>query len=267
MVTNRVISKLIHILFPIVLGTSIEMTSFSNITIYIFILTLLQIVMSFYIDKSKFNTECRKERYSLKNYFKSLTIKQREKLNRIYKSAYLYGIMMDTIRVLVVIITIMTFKTSFNLGILTTVFAICSMLSLCIFNKIYKNKNIKIILIICATLVVLGVVGLLLNISRTTLIIYNFMYSITTCILEVMLKINSGNMVKENNIEQWVVEHHSCLEGFMDIGRVTGFLLMLLVSLLNNVIYFKILLLLVTICIPIYAKVMYDIEKDKIEIM
>ena len=261
MTTKRILSKFINILVPILLGTSIELTSFGNIAIYIFVLTLFQIIMSLQIDTNKFVIDDKIQKYSLKKYTTSLSSKQKENINKVYKLAFLYGIMMDTIRVLVVIITIMTFKTSFNFGILTTLFSIFSMISLYLFNKLYQKKYAKRLLIFCATLVVLGVLGLILNISKTTLIIYNFTYSITVYILEVMFKIKSDDAVKENNIEKWLVEYHTFTEGFMEIGRIIGFILMLLVGLLNNVIYFKLLLLIVTISIPIYARIMYKLEK------
>lgn len=263
MTTKRILSKLINIIVPIILGTSIELTSFTNMAIYIFVLTLIQIIISLYIDTNKFGTKGKEEKYSLKNYMKEQSIEQKEKLINMYKLAFLYGIMMDTIRVLVVIITIMTFKTSLNLGILTTIFSICSIVSLYIFNKVYERRYAKSVLSFCAILAVGGVIGLILNINRTTLIIYNFTYSITVYILEVMFKIKSDDIVSEYHIEKWVVEYHTFIEGFMDIGRITGFLLMLIIGLSNNITYFKLLLLIVTASIPIYTKTMYKVEKNK----
>ncbi|MCI8655612.1 MAG: MFS transporter [Clostridia bacterium] len=262
MTTKRILGKLINIVFPIILGTSIELTSFINIAIYIFILTLIQIIISFNVDSNKFVTEGSKDKYSLKNYINNLSQEQKTKLNKIYKLAFIYGIMMDTIRVLVVIITIMTFKTSLNLGILTTMFAICSIISLYMFNKLYQKKYAKMVLSLCSILIVLGVMGLILNISKSTLILYNFIYSITIYILEVMFKIKADDTVKEYCIQNWIVEYHTFIEGFMDIGRITGFLLMLIIGLLNNIIYFKLLLLIVTICIPIYSIIMYKVENN-----
>lgn len=262
MTTKRILGKIINIVIPILLGTSIELTSFLNIAIYIFLLTILQIIISFFIDTNKFKTESSKQKYSLKHYRKNLSSEQKVKLSKMYKLAFLYGIIMDTIRVLVVIITIMTFKSSLNLGILTTIFSICSMVSLYLFNKLYKKNYAKLLLSFCAIIVVLGVLGLLFHISKSTLILYNFTYSITIFILEVMFKIKADDIVKEYHIEKWIIEYHTFIEGFMDIGRITGFLSMLVIGLLNNIIYFKLLLLIVTICIPIYSKIMYDIEKE-----
>lgn len=263
MTTKRILSKLINIIVPIILGTSIELKSFTSISIYIFVLTLFQIVISLCIDVNKFEIRGKKEEYSLKSFMKELSISQKEKLKKVYKLSFLYGVMMDTIRVLVIIVTIMTFKTSLNLGILTTIFSICTMMALYIFNKFYKNKYLKPLLICCSVPAVLGVVGLLLNINKTTLIIYNFTYSITVYILEVMFKIKTDNIVKEYNIEKWIVEYHTYIDFFMESGRIIGFLLMLIIGLLNNIIYFKILLLIVTISIPIYAVTMYKVEKQK----
>ena len=75
-----------------------------------------------------------------------------------------------------------------------------------------------------------------------------------------MFKIKSDDIVKEYSIKNWIVEYHTFIEGFMDIGRITSFLLMLIIGLLNNIIYFKILLLIVTMCIPLYSIIMYKVE-------
>ena len=209
MTTKRILSKFINILVPIILGTSIELTSFGNIAIYIFVLTLFQIIMSLQIDTNKFVINDKIQKYSLKDYTTYLSNEQKENINKVYELAFLYGIMMDTIRVLVVVITIMTFKTSFNFGILTTIFSVFSMISLYLFNKLYQKKYAKRLLLFCATLVVLGVLGLILNLNKTTLIIYNFTYSITVYILEVMFKIKADDIVKEaeNRIIAMIDEH------------------------------------------------------------
>lgn len=226
---DRMLEHIISIVVPIILGTSIELTSFSNMAIYIFILTLVQIVASLKIDISKFNKDNKGEEYSLKKLIK-LAIQNKENgLSRIYLLSFLYGIIMDVIKAIIVIITVMTFKTSMNLGILTTAFSICSVIALFMFNKLYKAEYAKYVLILCVILNIVGVVGLLIDISRQTLIIYQFTYSITVCILEVMFSIKIYNIVSECHIENMTVEHQVIKEGFMGIGRVFGFVLMIIV--------------------------------------
>ena len=156
-VISRILSKSLSILLPVILGTTIELTSFTNIAIYIFALTVLQIAVSFLIDSNKFNSQGKSEKYNLKEFIKSLSTTQKEKVKNITKLAFLYGLMMDTIRVLIVVITIMTFKTSIDLGILTTIFSMCTMFSLFLLNKFYNKTHAKILLSYCSIVAFLGV--------------------------------------------------------------------------------------------------------------
>lgn len=87
MTTKRILSKFINILVPIILGTSIELTSFGNIAIYIFVLTLFQIIMSLQIDTNKFVIDDKIQKYSLKNYTTSLSSKQKENINKVGESS------------------------------------------------------------------------------------------------------------------------------------------------------------------------------------
>lgn len=42
-----------------------------------------------------------------------------------------------------------------------------------------------------------------------------------------MFKIKTNNIVREYNIEKWIVEYHTFIDFFMELGRIIGFLLML----------------------------------------
>ncbi len=52
---------------------------------------------------------------------------------------------------------------------------------------------------------------------------------------------------------------------FMHLGRISGYILMLIAGLFNNIMIFRILLILVTLFAPICTKLMYDVEKSKID--
>lgn len=156
----------------------------------------------------------------------------------------------------------MAFKTSLNLGILTTIFSICSMLSLMLYNKFYNKNNAKFILILCSIIVVLGVVGLLINISKTSLVIYNFCYVITFCIFDVVYNTRKGDLVKECKIEKHREEYIGYTSISIGSGRIIGYILMLIVSFTNNIIYFKILLAIVTLFAPIYCYLIIKSLRD-----
>src|SRR5699024_958283 len=119
------------------------------------------------------------------------------------------------------------------------------------YNKFYNNKTSKLILILCSIIVVLGVLGLLIDINKTTLIIYNFCYIITFCIFDVVYNTRKGNLVKECKIENYREEYIGYTSISIGSGRIIGYLLMLIVSFTSNLIFFKVLLVIVTAFAPI----------------
>ena len=256
---KKILGKITNIVAPIILGSSIELYSFTKIAIYIFILSVVQIIISLQIKTN--NNKENNEKYSIRKFLKTLNRNQKEKLNKYTKSAIAYGVIESSMQTLVVIITIMTFKTSFNLGILTSIFSICSIIGLFLYKRFYNNKNAKIILYICSTLIILGVIGLVLDINKITLIIYNFVYTISICILGVIYDTKKGNLVKECSIEKWKTEWIIYVGLFIATGRILGYILMLIAGIFNNIIFFKILLIVVVCFVPIYTKLMYNLEK------
>ena len=257
---KKILGKVTNIVAPIVLGSSIELYSFTKIAIYIFILSVIQIIISLQIKTD--NREENIEKFNISKFLKTLNGTQKEKLNKYTKSAIAYGVIESSIQTLVVIITMMTFKTSFNLGILTSIFSICSIIGLYLYKKFYNRKNAKIILYLCSTLIILGVIGLVLDINKITLIIYNFVYTISICILGVIYDTKKGDLVKECNIEKWKTEWVIYVGLFIATGRILGYILMLIAGMFNNIIFFKILLIVVTLFAPIYTKLMHNVENS-----
>lgn len=257
---KKILSKIVNVVSPIILGTSIELYSFTKIAIYVFILSVIQIVITLCI---KIDIEIgEKPKYNFKKFMEYVRQNKLKKVQKYNMSGVAYGIVESSISTLIIIITIMTFKTSLNLGILTTIFSICSMISLMLYNKFYNKNSAKFILALCSIVVVAGVVGLLINISRTSLIIYNFCYIVTFCIFDVVYNTRKGDLIKECGIEKYREEYIGYTSISIGLGRVIGYLLMLIVSFTTNIIYFKILLAVVTLFAPVYCYLIVKSLKD-----
>lgn len=257
---KKILSKIVNIISPIILGTSIELYSFTKIAIYVFILSVIQIIITLFIKTDIKNEE--KQKYNFKKFIEYIRYNKLKKIQKYNLSGIAYGIVESSISTLIIIITIMTFKTSLNLGILTTIFSICSMLSLLLYNKYYNKNNARSILSLCSIIVVFGVIGLIINISKTTLIIYNFCYIITFCIFDVVYNTRKGDLVKECGIEKYREEYIGYTSISIGLGRIIGYVLMLIVSFTTNIIYFKILLAIVTLFAPIYCYLIIKSLKD-----
>lgn len=253
---KSIISKILKIFFPIVFGVSIELTSFSYVAKIVILLSITQFVFSLFIeDKAKTYDK----KYNLKEYIN--LVKNNDKFKTVYKLCICDGIVNYLLETLIVILTVMTFKTTISLGVITTITAICSILSVYIFQ--YKLKSNWKILKICNIMMISSVLLLLINISKPTIIIYNICTAIFLVILSNTGDTKRYEIVSENEIvvKDYIVEHQVVCEAILNITRIIAYILLFVISLFNNIVLFKILLLLVTIVILIYSKLLIKLKK------
>ena len=259
--TKKIASTIINIIAPIILGSTIELYSFTKIAIYVLVLSIIQIIITMQIKMyNKLDSE--KTKYSIKKYISIIKTKKKLKVYKYYKSNLLYGIIEDPVRTLVTIITIMTFKTSLNLGILTTIFSIFQIIAMHIYRKIYNKRNAKYILFIISIMIFISVIGLVIDIRKETLIIYNFACTTGLCIFDAIFNTQKGNLIKECKIEEYDVEHVMLNSIITSISRLAGFSLILIVGLLNNIVIFKGLLVVMSILVLVYTMQVLNVEKQ-----
>lgn len=253
---KKIIRSFTKIIMPIILGTSIELLTFYKVSTYVMVLAFTQAVLSLFIRIE--NQEYKK--FDLKSYLKKINIKDNTRLKAIYKSSILYGLLLNLIPTLVTIIIIMTYKTNFQLGFLNTIFAICSMIALFIFKKINSKKVQKYVLIFGSIISLISVLCLIIKLGKMEVVVYNIISYSFIVILEILFNIERFNN-KDNGIDdKYYIENQIFINMIIQIGRIVGYGLLFVVGLINNVIYFKLLLLITTIVIPIYSYYMYQLH-------
>lgn len=240
-----VISQIVKIAFPIIIGTSIQLTSFKEVAIMIFLLTIVQIFACTKLTQEKVE----QKEFNLLHYIKKLN-KLGEKsqgVKRMYKIAFYEGINSSLLSTLITVIIMMAFHTSFNLGALTTVFSLFAIVANMVYQKYYKAKYAKKYILLCTIIPILSVIGFLVGINQTTVIIYNLVNAIFVTILTNIKTTQRYNCLDIDELKEDKIEHQSMYEIFLAMGRVSAYIILLIVGLLNNMTYFKLLLFLVTL--------------------
>lgn len=253
---KSMIGKILKILFPIIFGVSIEVTSFSYIARIVLLISIIQFIFSFLVtDKNVIS----KNKYNLKGYFNKF--KKEKILNKYYQMICCDGIVSYLLDTLITIIIVMTFKTTISLGFLTTLFSICSIISVFIFQNKIKNKNNA--LSVASIAMIISVILLVFNINKGNVIIYNLCAGVFLVLLRNNAQARRYNIINNyKEIEKdYLVEHQVISEVLMNITRIIGYGLLFIASLLNNLLLFKILLVLVTMVIFIYARLMVSLDK------
>lgn len=256
---KSIFSKLLKILFPIIFGASIELTSFAHVSKIIIFLSIVQFIFSLFIEKEENNYR----KYSLIEYLSY--IKSNDKFKNVYKISACDGIVNYFLETLIVILIVITFKTTLSLGIITTISSICSMISVYIFQ--YRLKSSWKILFISNVIMIISLLVLLIDVNKITIIIYNLSASIFLVLLR-----NTGDTKRyeivasdKNVLEHYTVEHQVICESVLNISRIIGYSLLFIVSIFNNIFLFKILLILVTIIILFYSQLLIKLKKEEVD--
>lgn len=257
---KKIFRTILKIIIPVILGTSIDLLSFYKVSTYVLTLTIIQVVFSFFVNVKSTNSS----KLQMKKFLKSL--KNNDNLPRlkiVYKASILYGVLLNVIPTIITILIVQTFKTNFQLGLIQTIFSITAMIALLIFRKLHKRKNNSYILLIGGAIALISVMLLIFNIGKAEIIIYNFISTNFIVILEVIFNIERYNNQENGIDERFNIENQTFLIMIMQIGRIVGYSMLLLACILNNIIYLKIVLLIATICIPIYSYYMYKLSIEK----
>ena len=149
-----------------------------------------------------------------------------------------------------------------NLGIITSITTVLSMIFVHIYGKIYKKRNDKNIILISSIVPVISVLTLLLWRNNVTIIIYNVCYVIFTALLTLTREIRLFNLSdsyivdKENQSEFFAIR-----EGILNCGRIIGYLMLLFAGMSGSQLVLNIVMVLLTLLILIMRLNIRKIEK------
>lgn len=165
------------------------------------------------------------------------------------------------LEILMTVLIFNSFKTNLNLGIITSITTILSMLAVHAYGKVYKNRNDNRIIIVSSIIPVLSVLLLFVWRNNITLIIYNICYVIFTSLLTVIREIRLFNLSNSELIDKNdQIEFLAIREGILNCGRVVGYFLLLLAGISRNSILLNVIMVILTLSIFIMG---INIEKVK----
>ena len=160
------------------------------------------------------------------------------------------------------ILIIQSLKTDLNLGIITSLATILSIITIKIYSKIYKEKNDKNIILLSSILPVISVFIIFFIKNPFTIILYNIFYTVFTTLLHLtanirLFNISDSKIIDKNN----QCEFFTLREITLNIGRILGFIVMYLISKTNNEILLNSNLLLLTVLIVLIRLLVRKVKK------
>lgn len=246
-VYKSILNNLCKVLVPFLLGTIISIKSFTITAIIILALTFIQIIISLFIEDNMVDNKTNEKLHVIDEFKK---IKNNRKLKMFYNMKFFKGLAYEgALETAVTLLIIIAFKSDFSLGIVTSITSLLAVLSSWIYKKINNEKKLNSIVIFSSIIILLFSILLVFLTNNTTIVIYNLVFSFFLQFIMVLeevktLKFTNSNVITEKNR----VETFILLEFFLNLGRIIGYLLLLITGL-----FFNIYLLEVVIIILVFA--------------
>lgn len=249
-VYKTILNNLVKVLIPFLLGSIISIKNFETTTIIIFILSFIQILLSF---KMKFKIQNNKESKKLDIIKEVNHIKNNKKLQRFYMMKFFKGMAYEgALDTAVTLLIIMSFNSDFSLGVVTSIISLLAMLSSYVYKKFKNQEKMKLLIIVSYVIILISSIALVFITNRYTIVGYNLIFAFFLQFIMVSeevqtLKFTNSDVINDSNR----VETYVLLEMFLNIGRIISYILLFVVGIYNNLYLLEILIIFLVISIGV----------------
>lgn len=217
----------VTIIIPLIFGKIIDIKSFKVCTIIVFVVAIIELIFSSFINSKKpDNAGFKFSEYC--NHVKNLGSKKKLVVWLIVIGC-IYGLV-SIISPLNTILIMLSFDSNFSLGILTSVFALMTMVMLIVFKRYTKLGKRNYFYIIFAILPIIAMVTLFLNVSKTTVVLYSFTYYLSTILYTYAYDIMRNLLFKKLNLYDDIAEFQCSVELAMEVARVMIFAILTIIG-------------------------------------
>ena len=252
--------SVVGILFPIIFGSIITITNYILTAVIVLFISLIQIILSFFITD---NHNGDLEEYNLKKAW--LELKKNKQVINCLAGEFFIGmnICNGALEIVMVILILNSFKTNINLGIITSIATLLSILVVKIYGLIYNKRDDKKVIIISSIIPVISLIIFLILRTDTTVIIYKFSYVIFAEILSLVRKIKIFNLSNSKIVNKSnQCEFNAIREVTLNVGRVTGYTLLLLAGLTQSAVVLNIVTIILTLSLLVMSINLTKVKKN-----
>ncbi|MDY4859203.1 MAG: MFS transporter [Bacilli bacterium] len=252
--------SVVGILFPIIFGSIITITNYILTAVIVLFISLIQIILSFFITD---NHNGDLEEYNLKKAW--LELKKNKQVINCLAGEFFIGmnICNGALETVMVILILNSFKTNINLGIITSIATLLSILVVKIYGLIYNKRDDKKVIIISSIIPVISLIIFLILKTDTTVIIYKFSYVIFAEILSLVRKIKIFNLSNSKIVNKSnQCEFNAIREVTLNVGRVTGYTLLLLAGLTQSSVVLNIVTIILTLSLLVMSINLTKVKKN-----
>ncbi len=257
-VRKKFLSTITNILIPIFLGSMITITNYRFTALIILAISFIQIILSFMLKP----IEKTHNSFNIKDTIKK--IKTDVNAMRVIVLAFLSGLTLSS-GALITINTILIYnvmKSDLNLGLIVSITSIFQVIVAYLYKKRYNKKNDKLLVLVLGIVPIIVLSIYLIFRNNITSVLYYVIFNIIINLLSMIHTIKLFNVINKPTFNNSQIEFLSYREVWLNFGRMTGFLLLLLVGLCYNYTLLFVLTIILTISLIVFGGILKNIDKN-----
>ena len=220
---QHILCEITNIVIPVVLGSIINAAHFETCAKIVLVIAILELVLSVFI-KSK---RPENSGFSLKGFFKDIKEKGYDGkliiLSIIIGGFYGFATVLASLKTIIIMYE---FGSDFSLGIITSIVAIVTLLTIVFIRKCTKIGSRKVYFWISAILPIPVTFVLLFSVTKLTIIIYSFVTAICSVIHAMSYDVIRNILLKKMDLYDDIAEYQCAIECLMGFCRIVIFSLM-----------------------------------------
>ena len=255
-ILTTVITNLINVVFPTLLGLLIDISSYSTISIYVVLIIAVQFIISLFIKSPK----PKGSKLEVKKYLEYLknTPEDRNKIKYTYYNGILAGIK-TTYKIVIIILTIFAFKTNLSLGIFSSIFSIITIGLLMLYRKSESNQKLNklAIYLTVGTLPLISCIIFMIWTNKATFVILNCFLTIAIYFSDYYGDAERDAIIKNLGKFDFIAEHNLVHDTMKYIVSILVYISFIIVASFASITAFKILLVIMIAICPFKFYMMY----------
>lgn len=247
--TKNAIGYFVKIAAPVVLGCFIDTSSYTEMAYVLLFLSFIEVGLVFLLTPSYHRNTKPADFVGFYRCMARFPI-----IRRMFFMEILRGFGLGLLGTVITMYTVYIFHTDLKLGILTTVFSLCSVATCWTLRYIRKNKTYRVVLLSSIIIMLLAMSLFVCKTTPITFLLYNFIYATAIVFMDQVNNIGIYRLSKSRCVTQNTrIEYFVFRDFALFIGRWIGFTGLMYIGVFGNSGWLRWYLILITVALTVWG--------------
>ena len=240
---QNAVNYVTRIVVPVVLGFFINTGSYISVSYVLLGLSIVELGLMMLLTPSRHRNKNPLDYGGfIRCVFRFPVIK------KLFAMEFLRGFGDGLLPAVITMYTVYMFKTDLNLGMFTTLFSLCSILSTWCMGRFCHHRRYPIVVSVCMLLTMFGISLFVWHTSPITFLVYNFVYATAIVVMDQICKVNMFKLSKSKCVtNNHKMEFFVIRDSALFLGRWIGYVGLMYIGVFGGYIWLRWYLVVITL--------------------